>query len=217
MKFAAAAVAALILGIGSGLWYARKTSEIVVPASRTTPKPESAATPTPPVFSPIPAGAFPLKLDGSRGTVTVDRVEDDTKIPATQAGTLRQGDAVTTAEDATARYLGGPLSVTLDPGTAISAVSLIPDRILLALSSGTLGITATGSAAVKAGVLLVSLSSASADLTRNPDTGRITVSLREGTGSAAFVNGDNDTQVEALESGSRIIVDPDTLTVRRVR
>lgn len=169
--------------------------------------------------SPLPSVSFipskTLRIPGTitTGTLSYQPVDGESASTISGALVLRQGDSIATRKDSAARFSADGLSISMSESTALGASSLLPTSLLFTLSDGGIAVTTAVPVSFRAGISLIRMASTSATLTYTPGES-ISLSVSQGSASAAFVDATNETQVYDVSKGKTLIIDQQTQTAR---
>ncbi len=165
----------------------------------------------------VPSEAITIPGVVSNGSLRFQAV--DSMLPATISGdfVLRQSDGFVTDDKAIATLSGTGVIATVFPSTTLTASSLLPTAFLFTLPEGKLSLNASIPFAIRSGITLIQMEHASTVIRRNALEKEISITVSQGSASAAFINEENETQVLSIQNGQTIRINEATSQIQKTQ
>lgn len=161
----------------------------------------------------IPSKTLRIPGTVTKGTLSYQPVDGKSASTVSGSLVLRQGDSIATRKDSIARFSTDEILIGVLESTTLGTSSLLPTSLLFTLSDGSIAITTSVPVSVRAGISLIRMASASATIANTPGVA-ISLSVSQGSASAAFVDATNETQVYGVSKGKTLTIDQQTQTAR---
>jgi hypothetical protein len=159
-----------------------------------------------------PAGAIPVNLTTSTGTVEQFVRENTEYTQATPGGMIRQGESIATKLGNAIITLADSGNITLRNNSQISFIHLLPNSIVLWHRAGAIEyeVNSMNPFSIRTLHALVELWG---DAVISTDDPIIKIQLNKGTAKVAIVDADNNTKIWNMTEGQLLRIDDDTREV----
>lgn len=163
---------------------------------------------------PPPTNALEGEITITKDIVEIQKRYSDNFVDAATSSSVLTEEKIRTNETGVAKITFDTISqVTLNPKSSVSFISLIPESFLLRQLLGNVNYIIEKPISIRVADTLSYIENGVISISLEEDTGLVYIDIASGSGTIAFIDNTNETNVHSFSEGDSIIYDPEHTSI----